>query len=105
MKLSYRARQNLRYVLIGALIFLLIAIVLWMIWIIWLDRYVVYTRDGAQLNFDRPIGAFSGEAAAPPELSETVTIYFNEGENEIIVFELHGCSDNNILFTDEPDLG
>jgi hypothetical protein len=83
MKLSYRARQNLRYVLIGALIFLLIAIVLWMIWIIWLDRYVVYTRDGAQLNFDRPIGAFSGEAAAPPELSETVTIYFNEGENEI----------------------
>ena len=83
MKLSYRARQNLRYVLIGALIFLLIAIVLWMIWIIWLDRYVVYTRDGAQLNFDRPIGQFSGEAAAPPELSETVTIYFNEGENEI----------------------
>ena len=40
----------------------------------------------------------------------TKTLYIpapilNEGENEIIVFELHGCSDNNIFFTDEPDLG
>ena len=67
MNLSYRARRNLRFVLIGALIFLLIAIVLWMVWIIWLDRYVVYTRDGAQLNFDRPLGGFSGEAAEPPQ--------------------------------------
>lgn len=83
MNLSYRARRNLRFVLIGALIFLLIAIVLWMVWIIWLDRYVVYTRDGAQLNFDRPLGVFSGEAAEPPQLSETIAIYYNEGDNEI----------------------
>ena len=83
MNLSYRARRNLRFLLIGALIFLLLAIVLWMVWIIWLDRYVVYTRDGAQLDFDRPIGAFSGVLAEPPELSDTVPIYYNEGENEI----------------------
>jgi hypothetical protein len=83
MNLSYRTRQNLRYILIGALIFLLIAIVLWMIWIIWLDRYVVYTREGAQLNFDRPIGQFSGEPATPPVPGETVAIYYNEGDNEI----------------------
>ena len=85
MKLSYRARQNLRYAFIGALIFLLIAIVVWMIWIIWLDRFVVYTRDGAQLEFDRPTVQFSGEAAAPPQLSETVSIYYNEGDNEISI--------------------
>jgi hypothetical protein len=85
MKLSYRARQNLRYAFIGALIFLLIAIVVWMIWIIWLDRFVVYTRDGAQLDFDRPTVQFSGEAAAPPQLSETVSIYYNEGDNEISI--------------------
>ena len=48
---------------IGALIFLLIAIMVWMVWIIWLDRYVVYTRDGAQLRFDIDVGQFSGIAA------------------------------------------
>lgn len=28
-----------------------------------------------------------------------------KGKNEIIVFELHGCSDNFVSFNDEPDLG
>jgi beta-galactosidase len=40
----------------------------------------------------------------------TKTLYIpapvlKEGENEIVVFELHGCSDNVVEFCDEPDLG
>lgn len=83
MTLSYRTRRGLRNVGIGALIALLIAIVIWMVWIIWLDRFVVYTRDGAQLNFDQPPGQFSGEEALPPVPGETIAIYYNDGDNAV----------------------
>ena len=83
MTLSYRTRRGLRNLGIGALIALLIGIVIWMIWIIWLDRFVVYTRDGAQLNFDQPPGQFSGEEALPPVPGETISIYYNDGENVV----------------------
>jgi hypothetical protein len=89
MSLSYRTRRRLGYVGIGALIFLMIAIMLWMIWIIWLDRYVVYNRDGAQLRFDLDLSQFSGQQAQEPAPGETVPIYYNEGnfavdlENEL----------------------
>lgn len=83
MTLSYRTRRGLRYFGIGALIALLIAIVIWMIWIIWLDRFVVYTRDGAQINFDQPPGQFSGEEAIPPVPGETISIYYNDGDNVV----------------------
>ncbi len=81
MALSYRTRRRLSYFGIGALIFLLIAIMVWMVWIIWLDRYVVYTRDGAQLRFDIDVGQFSGIAAEPPEPGETISIHYNEGNS------------------------
>ncbi len=40
----------------------------------------------------------------------TKTLYIpapilKEGSNEVIVFELHGCSENTVCFVDEPDLG
>ena len=83
MALSYRTRRRLSYFGIGALIFLLIAIMVWMVWIIWLDRYVVYTRDGAQLRFDIDVGQFSGIAAEPPEPGETISIHYNEGNSAL----------------------
>ena len=83
MALSYRTRRRLSYFGIGALIFLLIAVMVWMVWIIWLDRYVVYTRDGAQLRFDIDVGQFSGIEAAPPEPGETISIYYNEGNSAL----------------------
>lgn len=82
MNLSYRARQNLKYIAIISLIVLLVAAVVWLCWFSWLKRFVVYTRDeGAKLDFS--LSDYSqGEAAVPPP-EETVSIYYNEGDDAI----------------------
>lgn len=83
MNIPYRIQRLIRRLAIILLVVALVLAVASLCWFLWLDRYVVYTRDGAQLNFDRPLGVFSGEAAEPPQLSETIAIYYNEGDNEI----------------------
>ena len=52
MNLSYRTRQTLKHMAFIAVIFLLIAALVWLCWFVWLKRYVVYTRDeGAKIDF------------------------------------------------------
>ncbi len=84
MKLSYRTRRFLQRLSIGLLILVLLAIAAWMVWIIWLDRYVVYSRDGATLNFSLSAEDISGEVAVRPTQGETVPIFFNDGEDAIV---------------------
>lgn len=82
MNLSYRTRQNLKMIAIISLIVLLIGALVWLCWFTWLKRFVVYTRDeGAKLDFSLSDYA-QGEAATPPP-EETVSIYYNEGEDAI----------------------
>lgn len=82
MNLSYRTRQTLKYVAIVSVIVILIAALVWLCWFVWLNRFVVYTRyEGAKLDFSLS-GYAPGEVAVePPE--ETVSIYYNEGDNAI----------------------
>lgn len=83
MNIPYRTRRNLRR---GALILLVIAIVAaaaWLCWFVWLQRYVVYTRDqGAIIDTKLSPQIQDGEVATQPE-DETVSIYYNEGDNAI----------------------
>lgn len=82
MSIPYRTRQGLRRFAVVLLFLTLLAVLVWICWMLWLNRFVIYTRDGAKLDFDlQPIQA--GELAAPPEVQETVSIYYNEGENQI----------------------
>ncbi|MBQ4601053.1 MAG: hypothetical protein IJB17_05430 [Oscillospiraceae bacterium] len=83
MNLSYRTRRNLQNFGIFVLILLLLAVVVWAVWMLWLDRYVVYTSDGAKLNFNLSVEDLSGESAVSPNTAETVSIYYNEGENAV----------------------
>lgn len=85
MTLPYRTRRALTTLGIIALILVLIAIVVWAVWLLWLDRYVVYTRDGAVIDFSLSLEYPEGEAAKPPEQSSSVSIYYNEGENAVNV--------------------
>ena len=78
MKMSYRTRRFLHRLGIVLLVLLLLAIVTWMVWIVWLDRFVVYSRDGAKFDFDRPNEVLSGELAVPPQDQETVSIIYND---------------------------
>ena len=83
MTIPYRTRRTLRSIGICALALILVLILVWMIWLLWLDRYVVYTRDGAVLNFtlsDMPADRIS---AVPPEQDVTVSIFYNEGEGAL----------------------
>ena len=52
MIIPYRVQQALRRLGIGLLVILVLAMVVLLCWFLWLQRYVVYTEDGAKLNFD-----------------------------------------------------
>ena len=82
MNLSYRTRQTLKHMAFIAVIFLLIAALVWLCWFVWLKRYVVYTREeGAKIDFSLSDYG-QGQAAVPPP-EETVSIYYNEGDDAI----------------------
>ncbi len=83
MKLPYRTRRALVTLGIIGLILVLAAILIWAVWLLWLDRYVVYTRDGAVIDFSLSLEYPEGNHAQPPEQGESVSIYFNEGDNAV----------------------
>lgn len=83
MIIPYRTRQLLRNLGIAGMILLLFGIALWLVWLLWLDRFVVYTRDGAKLDFSQSVEQLSGQVATPPDKDLTVSIYYNEGDNAL----------------------
>lgn len=85
MKMTYRTRRNLRRLGLAALVLLIVAVVAWMCWVIWLERFVVYSGDGAKLDFDRGAYFPEGEIAVPPETKAPISIYYNEGENAVTI--------------------
>jgi hypothetical protein len=51
-------------------------------WVIWVDRYIVYTRDGAQLDFELSQNFPEGTPAEPPAPSEPIKIIVQDISNE-----------------------
>ena len=84
MNIPYRTRRVLKNIGIGVLAAALAGLLIWLCWFVWLERYVVYTRgQGAVLDFDRSPELSAGQPALPPEPSETIPIYYNEGDNKL----------------------
>ncbi|MCI7808877.1 putative glycoside hydrolase [bacterium] len=83
MSIPYRTRRVLNRLGSVLLVLLLISVVAWLCWVIWLQRYVVYTDDGATLDFSRSSNEVSGEVATPMVASANIPIYYNEGANAI----------------------
>ena len=83
MSLTYRTRRRLQRAGLIAAIVLLAAVLVGFCWVIWLERYVVYTDDGATLNFNVSDAPGIGQLAKPPSAGETVPIYVNEGLDAI----------------------
>lgn len=81
MMFSYRTRRRLQRLGIALLILLIIIVISWFCCVVWLERYVVYTRDGAVVDFDVPANEFSGQLAIPPAPDDTVEIFYVEGDN------------------------
>lgn len=83
MNISFRTRQALQRLLITLLVIALIAAIAVVCWVMWLSRYIIYTKDGAVLDFG--ISLQFPEAAEPGSTvpAPTVDIYYNEGDNAI----------------------
>lgn len=83
MNIPYRTRQNLRRAALILLVVAIVAAAAWLCWFVWLQRYVVYTRDqGAVIDTNMSPQIPEGQVATEPT-SETISIYYNEGENAI----------------------
>ena len=82
MTLTYTTKKKLHRIGLISLILLLVCTLVWFCWVVWLERYMVYSQDGATLDFKEwEVG--TGQVAAPPSADETVPIYYNEGANAI----------------------
>lgn len=85
MSIPYRTQQNLKRLAVVLLVLVLAAVLIWLFWLFWLNRFVIYTRDGAVLDMEQDMAAVPGEVALPPAEEETIPIYYNEGEDEVKV--------------------
>lgn len=85
MKIPYRTRRVLGRLALVLLILVIVALVVWACWMIWLGRFVVYTENGIYFDFDRSSLDITGQPAVPPPEKETVSIYYNEGENAVVL--------------------
>ena len=83
MSIPYRHKRTLMRVgtLLAAL--LLVFTVTWLCWVIWLQRYVIYTDDGAELNFSLSSYEVTGKEAVPPKAEQNISIFYNEGADAI----------------------
>ncbi len=84
MSIPYRTRCAIKRFSTALLILLAVAALLLILWLLWLGRFVVYTRDeGVRLDFDRPATNLAGELAQKPIIENHITVYYNEGDNQI----------------------
>lgn len=84
MIIPYRTRRLLRRVGIILLAIVLFGILFTLCWTSWVERYIIYTRDGVVLNFEQDYKIQEGVLALPPsEGDNSVSIYFNEGDNAL----------------------
>ena len=83
MNLSFKTRQKLTRWGKIALVLALIALVVWVCWLVWVDRYIIYTRDGAVLDFTLTEESFGeGTLALPPEETVSASIFYDNGSVE-----------------------
>lgn len=82
MNIPYRTRRRLQRFGAGVLVVLILLILGWLCWVVWLERYVVYTQDGAVIDFELE-KLTPGILAAPPSKESSVEIYYNEGINSM----------------------
>lgn len=83
MSIPYRHKRIINRVGTILLVLLLVLIVTWLCWVVWLQRYVVYTSDGAELSFDVSSYDITGKQAVEPKAEANISIFYNEGADAI----------------------
>lgn len=83
MSISYRTRRRLHRLGTALLALLVFGAFAWLCWVIWVERYIVYTDEGAHIDFSLSANIPYGEVAQPPVIGEGPEIHYNEGENAV----------------------
>ncbi len=83
MRISYRTRRILQRMGLVLLGLLTLAILVWFCWVVWAERFIIYTSDGVVLDMEQTPDLSGGSVALPPEEDDSVSIYFNEGDNTV----------------------
>ena len=81
MIIPYRTQQSLRRLGITLLALMLLLVVVLLCWFLWLQRYIVYTGDGAKLDFNISLDLSGGELAQKPQPPSVGDLVFTEGSN------------------------
>ena len=81
--LTFTAKRRLQRAGLITAIVVMVLILIWFCWVIWLERYVIYSREGATIDTSLPERMAGGQVAAPPSTDETISIYINEGSDAI----------------------
>lgn len=82
MELSYHTKRRLKKGILTGLGITLALTLVWTCWVLWVERYVIFTRDGALIDFslaDQDPGW--GQEATPTAPKEPVSIYYNDGDD------------------------
>lgn len=83
MNIPYRTRRLLRRLGTFLLAVTLFGILVTLCWTTWVERYIIYTRDGVIFDFEQDYHISEGILAVPPVDDDSVSIYFNEGDNAV----------------------
>lgn len=83
MNIPYRTQRTLKRIGTVLLAVLVVGVAAWLCWVVWLQRYVVYTSEGATLDFSQSANEIIGEKAEPPVAEANVSIFYNEGADAI----------------------
>lgn len=81
MKIPYRTRKLLQRIGITVLILLLVVVLILVANLLWSDKYIYYTRQGAVMDRNQPPISENGKLAVPPDGSERVPIYYDDGQS------------------------
>lgn len=83
MRIPYRTRRAMGRWAVVLLVIAMVVLLACACFVLWLGRHVVYTDNGIYFDFDRSSLDIKGQPAVPPAEQETVSIYYNEGENAV----------------------
>lgn len=83
MNIPYRTRLKLQRSGTVALFIVMVLSLIWFCWVVWLERYVVYSREGATIDFTISSQQLRGTVAVPEAARTDISIYYNEGEDAI----------------------
>ena len=83
MSIPYRHQRALKRIGTLLSVLFLVFVVTWLCWVVWLQRYVVYTDAGAELNFALSSYELTGKEAVKPKAQQNISIFYNEGADAI----------------------